>query len=129
MAGGRPAAPPVSLKHRGAVVCYIPEGRLMTAGLLSHETLVSSLITAGSGRHPRKTRPLTASGSREPQQDAEGQRCPQALGTKRNKSGGQKAPSRPTARWIPARTSGTSTTEVRQGHILPARTKFSARKP
>lgn len=32
MAGGRPAAPPVSLKHRGAVVCYIPEGRLMTAG-------------------------------------------------------------------------------------------------
>nr|XP_020756258.1 uncharacterized protein LOC110141643 isoform X1 [Odocoileus virginianus texanus] len=55
MAGGRPAAPPVSLKHRGAVVCYIPEGRLMTAGLLSHETLVSSLITAGSGRHPRKT--------------------------------------------------------------------------
>ena len=28
LAGGHPAAPPVSLKHPGAVVCYIPEGQL-----------------------------------------------------------------------------------------------------
>ena len=31
---------------------------------------------------------------------------------------GQKAPSRPTAGWIPARTSGASTTEVQQGLVL-----------